>query len=43
VFGLIPSHKSITYASESLIFVTAAGALLSIFRHRSELSEKRAR
>lgn len=43
VFGMIPPHSVITHLGELLIFITAIGALLSLYRHRAELAERRAK
>jgi hypothetical protein len=36
VFGMTPSHRSISRASEALVLITSVGALVSIFRSRRE-------
>lgn len=36
VFGMAPSHRVISRATEALVFVTAAGALVSVLRSRRQ-------
>ena len=43
VFGMAPSHRSISRATEALVLVTALGALVSVLRSRRRTRSARLR
>jgi hypothetical protein len=41
VFGMAPSHRSISRATEALVMITALGALVSVLRARRHIRQTR--